>query len=314
MRKRKYDDIIKRYLLEYPDLKTNKTGLASVIIKGEGFKFTSDYLRKFIRKYIKDNTPKKHHDVPRILVFDIETSPLISAHWSPWNVNIHDNQIIRDWHMLSYSCKWLYEEEIYGGVLTPEEAIRGDDKRISKELWRFVDEADIIIGYNSIKFDEKKMMTRFIQHGLNPPSPFRSIDLYRAVKSRFGFTYNKMDYVNKVLKLKMKMPHSGMELWLDCINGKLSALIEMLEYNKVDVEITEYLYTRLLKWIPNHPNIGLYYNGDFAVCHKCGSSELREIPGKKITNASVFTVYKCDDCGSFSRARKREATTIMRSM
>lgn len=313
-RKSKYSDIISKYLKEYPELEQNKTALAKIIITREEYPFTPDYFRKFIRKHIKRNAPQKIHTDLKILIFDIETSPLISAHWGTWNINIHSPQLIRDWHILSYSCKWLYEEEIYGDVLTPDEAKIGDDKRIVKQLWEFIDHADIIIGYNSIKFDEKKMMTRFIQNGLNPPSPHKSIDLYRAVKNKFGFTYNKMDYVNQVLKIKMKLPNDGMELWLKAINGVKKALTAMLIYNKQDVEITEYLYSRLLKWIPNHPNIGLYFDDDRAVCHKCGSTDLHKTKGKLVTSASVFNVYKCNNCGSVSRNRKRTSTTTLRSI
>src|SRR5690606_10614258 len=49
---------------------------------------------------LKDYTPK-------VLVFDIETSPIIAHVWSLWDQNVGLNQIMTEWHIMSWSAKWL---------------------------------------------------------------------------------------------------------------------------------------------------------------------------------------------------------------
>lgn len=48
---------------------------------------------------------------PRVLLFDIETAPIIAHVWSLWENNVSLNQIVSDWHVLSWSAKWLGDSD-----------------------------------------------------------------------------------------------------------------------------------------------------------------------------------------------------------
>lgn len=249
---------------------------------------------------------------PKILIFDIETLPIVAVTWGVWNVNISPVNILQDWSLLSYSYKWLSDENVDGDVLTPTEAVARDDKRITEGIWELLNEADVVIGYNSIKFDERKMNAKFLEHGLGKPSPYKSIDLYQAAKRMFANTFNKMDWVNKVAGIDRKLENAGMKLWIGCHEGDKKSLDTMMEYNLVDTEITEQLYIRILDWIPNHPNMALYFSDEEPMCHKCASTDVVLTDRKHYTSASVFDLYHCPHCNSYSRAKKRSATTELR--
>ena len=60
--------------------------------------------------------------------------------------------------MLSWSAKWLNNPNMMSDVLTPEEALREDDLRITKSMWHLFNEADIIIAQRSEE--------RFVHPGL----------------------------------------------------------------------------------------------------------------------------------------------------
>ena len=45
---------------------------------------------------------------PKILVFDIETSPLKAFVWSRWKQNIYLDQTISEWFAISWAAKWLF--------------------------------------------------------------------------------------------------------------------------------------------------------------------------------------------------------------
>ena len=51
-----------------------------------------------------DNRPKH---LPKVLVFDIETSPILARVWGLWQQNVGLNQIKEDWFVMSYAAKWL---------------------------------------------------------------------------------------------------------------------------------------------------------------------------------------------------------------
>ena len=115
-------------------------------------------------------------DAPRILIFDVETTPILGYVWSLWQENMPIPAMVRDWHLLSYSAKWLFEDETMSSVLTPTEIFNEDDKRITKEIWKLLDEADIAVAYNGDRFDVKRCNTRFLKHGFPPPSYYVQVD------------------------------------------------------------------------------------------------------------------------------------------
>ena len=49
---------------------------------------------------------------PKILVIDIETSPLESWTWGIWDQNVSLEQIKTEWTILSFAAKWLGKRPI----------------------------------------------------------------------------------------------------------------------------------------------------------------------------------------------------------
>lgn len=240
---------------------------------------------------------------PKILIYDIETSPLVCYSFSLYPERISTDQIIKDWHMISYSAKWLFDEEILSEVLTPKEMKNADDKRLAKSLWKLFDEADIIIGYNGLRFDLPRCNSRFLIHGLLPPSHFIFIDPIVTAKKTFGFSSNKMDYLLELLELDRKI-HTDFTLWSRCMDGELEALEEMRTYNVKDSRVLESLYLELLPWIQSHPNMNLYYEDDVSRCPNCGSENLKKNTGTYKTLTNIYPAFLCNDCGYRGRERK----------
>lgn len=48
----------------------------------------------------------------KVLVADIETSPLTAYAWERHDVNIALNQIVKDWRVLCFAAKWLGGKQI----------------------------------------------------------------------------------------------------------------------------------------------------------------------------------------------------------
>lgn len=244
----------------------------------------------------------------KILLFDIETSPMEAYIWSYWKNVIPPAMGHKGWALLSWSAKWLFDSEIMGEAVTPKAAHNRDDSEIVGGLFELMDEADILIGHNAKKFDIPKAKTRFILNGLPGLSPFRVVDTLAVARTQFAFPSNKLDDLNKELGVTQKMGHTGMQMWKDCVNGtkkeSKAALKMMLEYNKVDVVALEELYLVLRPHVKSHPNVNLYRDMADGVtrCPNCGSAELNW-NGKYYTPAGRFKAFKCMDCRAIGRSR-----------
>lgn len=252
---------------------------------------------------------------PKILIFDIETAPMLGYVWSLWENNISLEQLYKDWHILSWSAKWLddppnkimYEDQRNAKNVE-------NDKKILKKIWKLLDESDIVIVQNGKAFDHKKLNARFILHGMQPPSSYKIVDTLLIAKKHFAFTSNKLAYMSDKLCVKYKKlkptKFPGFSMWLECLAGNLKAWKEMEIYNKHDVLALEELYYKLVPW-DNSINYNLYSDTLDLMC-SCGSHNFVR-NGYSYTNSGKFHRYKCKDCGAETRSKQNLLSKEKRS-
>lgn len=255
---------------------------------------------------------------PRILLLDVETAPILGYVWGLWENNLGLNQMKSDWHLLSWSAKWLGEPASKIQYMDQRKAKNvEDDKKILKGIWELMNEADVIVTQNGKAFDEKKLNARFILNGFTPPSSYKHVDTKQIASRKFGFTSNKLEYMtNKLCTKYRKLKHSkfaGFELWTECLKGNLKAWKEMEKYNKYDVLSLEELYLKLRPW-DNSINYNLY-NDEISMVCACGSEKF-ERRGFFYTAAAKYQRLRCLSCGTWSRSKtnlfsieKRESLT-----
>lgn len=252
---------------------------------------------------VTDNKVNVLHSPAKILIVDIETSPIRAYTWGLWQQNVYLDQIISNWFMLTWSAKFLGQEDIMSDRLTPEEVIAEDDRRIVHRLWDLLDKSDIVVAHNGNSFDIPKMNSRFLVHGLNPPSPYKQIDTKVIAKNQFGFSSNKLQALAEIFGYEGKFD-TDFELWSKCMQGDEGALIYMEDYNKQDVVVLENVYLKLRKYAKGHPNLDLYVDEEEATCPHCGSRHLQPMAGKYFyTQAVRYDTYRCVDCGAVSRSK-----------
>ena len=241
-------------------------------------------------------------NMPKILIFDIETAPLEVYVWHLFKNVVQPSMVIKDRSMLSWSAKWLFDDTIWGQRVTAAEAANRKDESILAELWKMLNEADIVVAHNGNAFDIKISNARFAIAGLHPPMPFKSVDTLLYSRKVFNFPSHKLDCLNAYFGLDLKMEHEGMELWKKCVNGDPAALNKMLKYNKRDVSILEELYLKIRPWLKGHPNVGLYIDTDEQLCSNCGNEDLTW-GGYYFTPAGKYKSFRCDKCGAIGRSR-----------
>lgn len=278
-----------------------------IIAEHGDFGREQDSLRRSVSKILAKVSVPEAKEVqqytPKILLFDIETSPMRAFVWGHWKNNVALNQVISNTYVLCWSAKWLGHEEVMSGVLTQKEAKNEDDKRIVMDLWKLLDEAEIVIGHNHEKFDIPRINSRFIIHGLQRPSTFKTVDTLRVVRKQFGFSSNRLDALAGYFGLEHKL-ETSFGLWSDSMAGDEDSLMYMSTYCNRDVTLLEEVYMILRPWISGHANIGLYFDESKHICPNCGSTDLTE--GKPYyTTVGRYQTFRCK-CGAISRVKKSD--------
>ena len=234
----------------------------------------------------------------KLLTIDIETSPNLADVWGLWQQNVGLSQLHESQRVLCFAAKWYGQKR----VTFRSEYLDGTEGMF-KSAWELLNAADAVIGYNSQGYDVKHLNREFLLQGLGPPSPFKNIDLFRVVKSRFKFPSYKLDYVAGAVLGENKLETSGHELWKRVLRDEKKAWQEMKAYNVQDTALTERLYDALKGWIPNHPNHNLWSEEDKKVCANCGSKHIVK-DGFYHTNVGKYQQYRCQNCGAWGRGRE----------
>jgi hypothetical protein len=234
---------------------------------------------------------------PRIAFIDIETAPMIIAAWTPYEANAV--WVERDTFINSFAVKWSDRKSIKVYALPDYSGYqrnRFSDKKIARDLWRTLNDADIIVAHNGDAFDLKKINSRLAVHGLNPPAPYKSIDTLKISRQSCKFDSNKLDNLARYFGIGRKLPNTGADLWRRCDAGDMKAWRTMRRYNAHDVWLLEQVYYKVRPWAKSHPDLRLY--ADAPGCPKCLSKNVQR-RGVSVARARKYQRFQCSDCGSW---------------
>ena len=232
---------------------------------------------------------------PRILLLDIETTPMLVWAWSPRTEYISDGMVKEPSGLLMWAAKWYKEKKVM--YATRENG----EKQCLKKMYDLMCEADIVVGHNGKAFDVRKLNGMFFRHGWATPD-VKVVDTLTTARRYFKLDYNKLDYIGKYRGHGGKIVHTGFELWKGCMANDKKSWDTMIKYNKRDVTLLEEVYTDLLPWMENHPNHGAWTKDQ--VCKNCGSHKLQRA-GYKVLNSGKYQRWQCQDCGC--KMREKEA-------
>lgn len=245
----------------------------------------------------------------KILFLDIEIAPRLGYVWGLWNNNISLKQLAADTYILNWGAAWLGEDEVMFDALHYHKRWKSDpqdDYEVCASIWKLLDEADIVVAHNGDQFDTRVLNGRFLKHGMEPPSTYRTIDTLKIARRKFKLASNKLDFLATYLGLGEKIDTGGFELWRNIVENQCTESFDkMVAYCNHDVELLEEVYLALRAWDDKHPAVVTIEDPGTPICNACGSDNVKK-NGTYATNTQIYQKYKCSDCGHNLRSRQAE--------
>jgi len=235
----------------------------------------------------------------RLLTIDIETRPMESRHWGLWGQNIGINQIQRPDGLLCFAAQFSGERKVHFHAQWTD-----GERDMVKAAHRLFDEADVVMGWNSDRFDIPWLERCFIEQRLHAPSPFKRYDLMKQVKKHARLPSYKLDFVAGWLGVGRKVRTGGYDLWDDVLQGDPKAQAKMRRYNIQDTRLTGEVFEdlRARGWASapvNHAMHGAH------VCPHCGGDHL-QARGYQEGLTRTYKRWFCRDCKRWSQSTHSE--------
>lgn len=243
-------------------------------------------------------------DKPKILIFDIETLPIMREMLKNYPRFSDYPGLTMKASVTSIICvghKWLDDKQTncisawdFKGRWKKNVS---DDLAVCKAAHKVLSQADVVITHNGKRFDWKHLQTRFMANGLRPLHEIPHIDTVLLARRNLLVFNNKLGTLGKFLVNDDKRDNGGWELWEKVFYRDPEACKEMVAYCKQDVNLLEKIFKKLLPFVKNMPNHNLFRRDGLEVCPNCGSYDLVK-NGTQIMKNGWRQKHLCNGCGS----------------
>lgn len=250
----------------------------------------------------------------KVLFFDIECSMAKFYGYGIFDQNIPIQHIIEHPRMIAFSAKWLGKKAV-----TFKSEYHHSRREMLEEMHALLDEADVVVGFNSKSFDIKWVNSEFAVEGILPPSPYKQVDLRTEVKRNFRFISGKLDYIADRILDDKKIDYNMARMWVKVDNPKTSDADRkkewdaMMRYAKKDTVLLEPLFKELLPWIKMPHPVLHQDDPEVPLCHNCGSDKIHR-RGHAKTLTGSYPRYQCNSCGTWLRGTLRESASTIRTV
>ena len=263
-------------------------------------------------------TKKTTTNKPKILFYDIETKPLKAWIWRPGKQVVRPAQLdtqYNEYDVICISYEWLHTN-VKGTLDWGYKA--QNSKKMIKRMTELFDEADIVIGKNNKRFDDKHMNTMRLKHGLpgRPDLSSKVDDLESQMRRHFMLASYGLDYFSEILGYggKTKMCFQD---WIDIVektkNGE-KAFNKMCNYCAKDVHDTKLIWKHCEKhFIPKFNYAAAINDKENIVCTACGSKNVIK-NGTRLSGVTKHQHYYCKDHGGYAGKKPiNSKSNILRS-
>jgi len=235
---------------------------------------------------------------PRLLVYDIETSRATFKAW--WSGKTYNGvaDMVQEPRIISIAWKWIGEDEVYHLTWDKDHS----DEDMIREFMPIYNSADVIIGQNNDRFDNRWLVARAIKFGVPVNNYVRSFDIMKQMKRVARLPGYSMAFLTKYKGITNKQSHEGIIMWKMIEDGtpeqQEEYLKKMVDYNIGDIVATEDMYHSFKPYFGSVTHMGVLLGKQRYSCPSCGSSHV-DYHGITVTPAGTQQVVmqcKEDNC------------------
>lgn len=254
-------------------------------------KAANDVWRKYQR--LSTSQPK----VAKVLIYDIETSKTPFELWWSGNQFVNGNNALDDSKIVTISYKWLNSDTV--GVLKWNNK-KKSDKKLMKEFLEVYNQADMVIGINNNRFDNKFVNTRAAKYGLDVNLHVKSLDVQKECRRLFRLPSYSMKYLGRYFEIpQQKMKVHLEDIWEDLVYGtkeaSKKAMKLLIKYNIQDILTTEQLYIRLRKYLKHPVHLGILSDKEKTTCPICGGHNVELYKTTTTSSGTIQRIMQCKD-------------------
>lgn len=241
----------------------------------------------------------------KILIYDIETGRIPAMVWWTGKQYIGHNQLLEEPKIITIAYKWLGENDVK--YLTWDK--NHCDKDMLKEFLKVYNKADLVVGQNNDRFDNRWVNARAMKYNLDINVFIRSFDIMKQTKRLFRLPSYSMAYITKFLGVETKLQHEGILMWDMIQRGtpgeQKEYLQKMVDYNVQDIIATEDMYLSLRKYMGNVVHFGVLNGEEKWTCPNCGSRKVKLYKTTVTSAGTIQRIMKCNDGVQYKISNKQ---------
>lgn len=232
-------------------------------------------IRNWANKLEKGLMTKNIVNPSKILIYDIETCRVEAKVWWTGKQYVGHKQLETEPKIITIAWKWLGEDKVHSLTWDKKQS----DKKLVKAFIKEYNKADMVIGQNNDRFDNRWLNARAMKYGFDINVFVKSFDIMKQTKRLFRLPSYSMAYITEFLGVTLKQSHEGIHMW-DMIESGTEEqqeeyLQKMVDYNVGDIVSTEEMYLKLRKYMGHKVHFGVLHGGEKWSCPSCGSEDVR---------------------------------------
>ena len=235
---------------------------------------------------------------PKILFYDIETSPLKAWVWRLGKQLVLHHQLVDDYKMYGIICiSYCWNDNKKAKNINWGK--NQDTSKVIKEFDKIIKQADITIGKNSDSFDLRHINSHRMlnnQPGM-PDWAMYTDDVEKQIRKHFYLPSYSLNYFSELIGLGGKDKIEFQD-WIKIVEeNDDKSLKKMIKYCNKDVTDTRKAWYKILPHITPRFNMATFNNS--LCCKVCGSKSIHK-NGTRIRGKTKYQSFHCKDHGGYA--------------
>ena len=144
-----------------------------------------------------------------------------------------------------YEPKRPQAGKLYTFTLKDYGARRWDDSSLAQQWRDCLEDFDIIVTWNGIRFDVPFLNTRLRHRGMREVRVQHHIDLLYTSRFKLKLTSNGLDHVSRYLRCKVSKTHMQPDQWGKAMGGNVPAYRYIIRHCQRDVRVLAEVYDKI---------------------------------------------------------------------